>query len=33
VVKNWYRKQVYLALGVFLSAFATMEIDATPMEE
>ncbi len=31
-IKSWFDKQVYLALGVFLSACAEMEIDATPME-
>ncbi|WP_338790974.1 NAD(P)H-dependent oxidoreductase [Bernardetia sp. MNP-M8] len=31
-VKNWFQKQVYLSLGIFLGACATMEIDATPME-
>ncbi|RLK00058.1 nitroreductase family protein [Tenacibaculum discolor] len=31
-IKAWFDKQVYLALGVFLSACAEMEIDATPME-
>lgn len=31
-IKAWFGKQVYLALGVFLSACATMGIDATPME-
>ena len=31
-IKAWFDKQVYLALGVFLSACATMKIDATPME-
>ncbi|BAX82485.1 NAD(P)H-dependent oxidoreductase [Labilibaculum antarcticum] len=30
--KDWFEKQVYLALGVFLSACANMEIDSTPME-
>lgn len=30
--KAWFDKQVYLALGVFLSACADMGIDATPME-
>ncbi|GAA4849991.1 nitroreductase family protein [Algivirga pacifica] len=29
---DWHVKQVYLALGVFLTACAGMEIDATPME-
>ncbi|MRT92923.1 NAD(P)H-dependent oxidoreductase [Ancylomarina sp. 16SWW S1-10-2] len=28
----WFEKQVYLALGVFLSACAEMNIDSTPME-
>ena len=31
-IKNWFQKQVYLSLGIFLGACATMEIDATPME-
>lgn len=31
-IKAWFDKQVYLALGVFLSACANMEIDSTPME-
>ncbi len=31
-IKAWFDKQVYLALGVLLSACAVMEIDATPME-
>ncbi|MEQ3656730.1 MAG: nitroreductase family protein [Dokdonia sp.] len=31
-IKNWFDKQVYIALGVFLSACAVMKIDATPME-
>ncbi len=31
-IKSWFGRQVYLALGVFLSACAQMEIDATPME-
>ena len=31
-IKAWFDKQVYLALGVFLSACAEMGIDATPME-
>lgn len=31
-IKNWMQKQVYLSLGYFLSACASMEIDATPME-
>jgi len=30
--KVWFEKQVYLALGVFLSACAQMKIDSTPME-
>lgn len=28
----WFGRQVYLALGVFLSACAQMDIDSTPME-
>lgn len=31
-IKAWFDKQVYLALGVFLSACAQMQIDSTPME-
>ncbi len=31
-IKNWFAHQVYLSLGFFLSACASMEIDATPME-
>ena len=31
-IKAWFGRQVYLALGVFLSACAEMGIDATPME-
>ncbi|TDQ23753.1 nitroreductase family protein [Tenacibaculum caenipelagi] len=31
-IKAWFDKQVYLAVGVFLSACAEMGIDATPME-
>lgn len=31
-INNWFEKQVYLALGVFLSACAEMGIDSTPME-
>lgn len=31
-IKAWFDKQVYLALGVFLSACAAMNIDSTPME-
>jgi len=31
-IKSWFEKQVYLALGVFLSACAEMGIDSTPME-
>lgn len=31
-IKAWFDKQVYLALGIFLSACAEMKIDATPME-
>lgn len=32
VVKNWLSNQVYISLGMFLSACAAMGIDATPME-
>jgi nitroreductase/dihydropteridine reductase len=31
-IKFWFEKQVYLALGVFLSACANLGVDATPME-
>ncbi|MCK6608127.1 MAG: nitroreductase family protein [Flavobacterium sp.] len=31
-IKVWFDKQVYLSLGVLLSACAEMKIDATPME-
>ena len=31
-IKMWAQKQVYIALGVLLSACACMEIDSTPME-
>lgn len=31
-VKSWLRHQVYLSLGFFLSACASMGIDSTPME-
>ncbi|HKJ06469.1 MAG TPA: nitroreductase family protein [Flavobacteriaceae bacterium] len=31
-IKIWFDKQVYIALGVLLSACAEMGIDATPME-
>lgn len=31
-VKIWMQKQVYLSLGYFLSACASMGIDSTPME-
>lgn len=31
-IKAWFDKQVYLALGVFLSACAEIGIEATPME-
>jgi len=31
-IKAWFDKQVYLALGVLLSACAEMKIDSTPME-
>lgn len=31
-LKAWFNKQLYLSLGVFLSACANMDIDSTPME-
>ena len=31
-IKSWFDRQVYLALGLFLSACAEMGIDSTPME-
>ncbi|NAS12045.1 nitroreductase family protein [Poritiphilus flavus] len=31
-IKSWFNRQLYLSLGVFLSACAAMGIDATPME-
>ncbi len=31
-IKRWIDKQVYLSLGIFLSACAEMKIDSTPME-
>lgn len=31
-IKTWFDRQVYLSLGVLLSACANMDIDATPME-
>ncbi|MFS4447069.1 nitroreductase family protein [Maribacter sp. 2307UL18-2] len=31
-IKSWFDRQVYLSLGVLLSACANMGIDATPME-
>ncbi len=31
-IKSWLGHQVYLSLGVLLSACAAMEIDSTPME-
>ncbi len=31
-INTWFSNQVYLALGVFLSACAEMGIDSTPME-
>jgi len=31
-IKSWFNSQLYLSLGVFLSACAQMGIDATPME-
>ena len=32
LIKAWFDKQVYLSLGIFLSACGQMGIDATPME-
>ena len=31
-IKAWFNNQVYLSLGFFLSACASMQIDSTPME-
>ena len=31
-IRNWMSRQVYIALGVLLSACAEMDVDATPME-
>ncbi|MCU0430530.1 MAG: nitroreductase family protein [Cytophagaceae bacterium] len=31
-IKAWLKHQVYLSLGFFLAACASMEIDSTPME-
>jgi nitroreductase/dihydropteridine reductase len=31
-IKSWLKHQVYLSLGYFLSACASMSIDSTPME-
>jgi len=31
-IKSWLAHQVYLSLGIFLSACASMELDSTPME-
>lgn len=31
-IKSWMSHQVYLSLGVFLSACASLKIDSTPME-
>ncbi len=31
-IKSWLQNQVYISLGVFLTACASLEIDATPME-
>lgn len=31
-IKSWLRNQVYISLGCFLSACASMSIDSTPME-
>lgn len=31
-IKSWFSRQVYLSIGVFLSACSEMGIDSTPME-
>ena len=31
-LKAWFGRQLYLSLGIFLSACASMQIDSTPME-
>lgn len=31
-IKSWFSRQLYIALGIFLSACATMDIDSSPME-
>ncbi len=31
-ILDWFSRQVYLALGVFLSGCASLEVDSTPME-
>ncbi|MDR6563564.1 MULTISPECIES: nitroreductase family protein [unclassified Arcicella] len=31
-IKSWFEHQVYLSLGFFLSACASLEIDSSPME-
>jgi nitroreductase/dihydropteridine reductase len=31
-IKSWFSNQLYLSLGIFLSACASMNIDSTPME-
>jgi len=31
-IRNWLSRQVYISLGFFLSACASMKIDSTPME-
>ncbi|MFI3292242.1 MAG: nitroreductase family protein [Rikenellaceae bacterium] len=31
-IKQWFTSQLYIALGVLLSACATMNLDSTPME-
>ncbi len=31
-IKSWFQHQVYLSLGFFLSACASLNIDSTPME-
>lgn len=31
-IRHWFEKQVYLSLGIFISACADLKIDTTPME-
>ncbi len=31
-IKSWFQHQVYLSLGFFLAACASLDIDSTPME-